>query len=339
MGELLSHSEIETLLSAVESVPPRAATATHSELRPEEPSSWETHDFREPEPLPRNAIELLQALHAGLCQQLAHRFQLLLHSPVDFRPVGLTQMRFDECATDSTPPDLICQMGSPTQSSPWLICWQPALAHSLINRLLGGAVLRPSDSPAAAPSEIEVRLLNRLCCAVLDELARFAEPGQRQQSQLHVMTLVPSPLRKQPELAGTPYLCVSFEVVCDGDRGLMHCWLPKTQLTPRQEAERGLPYRSTGTGLLSSPTQHAKIELLADLANLKLRVSDIADLAIGDVLMTDITQLDGATLRLADRALYQVAIGTLTGKKAVRLEKPLLPTATSVSINETPKRR
>lgn len=337
MGELLSHSEIETLLSAVESVPPRAGMAPQFEPRPADPSNWESHDFREPEPLPRNAIELLQGLHAGLCQQLAHRFHLLLHSPVDFRPVGLNQMRFDECAKDSTPPDLICQMGSPTQSSPWLICWQPALAHSLINRLLGGAVLRPSDSPAAAPSEIEVRLLNRLCCAVLDELARFAEPGQ--QGPLHEMTVVPSPLRKQPELAGTPYLCVSFEVVCDGDRGLMHCWLPKTQFAPRHEAERGLPYRSSGTGLLSAPTQHAKIELLADLANLKLRVSEIADLAIGDILMTDITQLDGATLRLADKALYQVAIGTLTGKKAVRIAKPLLPTAASVSINESPKKR
>ena len=55
--------------------------------------------------------------------------------------------------------------------------------------------------------------------------------------------------------------------------------------------------------------------------------------------MTDIAQLDGATLRLADRVLYQVAIGTLTGKKAVRLAKPLLPSAASVSLDESPKRK
>lgn len=337
MGELLSHSEIETLLSAVEAVPPRAATVTHPELRPDEPSNWESHDFREPEPLSRQAIELLQALHAGLCQQLARRFHSLLHSIVDVRPVGLNQMRFDECASESASPDLICQIESPTQSTPWLICWQPALAHSLINRLLGGAVLRPSDSPPAAPSEIEVRLLNRLCCAVLDELARFAEPGQL--GQLREITVVSSPFRKRPELAGTSYLCVSFEVVCDDDRGVMHCWLPKTHLAQRQGMECETPFRTSGPGLLAAPTRQAKIELLADLAQLKLRVSEIADLAIGDVLMTDIAQLDGATLRLADRALYQVAIGTLTGKKAVRLAKPLLPSAASVSIPESPNKR
>ncbi len=337
MGELLSQSEIETLLSDVEAAPLRAATVIHSELRPGEPSNWESHDFREPEPFSRQAIELLQALHAGLCQQLAQRFQSLLHSTVDVRPVGLNQMRFDECASESALSDLICQIECPTQTTPWLICWQPALAHSLINRLLGGEVLRPSDSPAAAPSSIEVRLLNRLCCAVLDELARFAEPGQL--GQLHEMTVVSSPLRKRPELAATPYLCISFEVGCNDDRGVMHCWLPRTHLVHRQGREGEAPFRTSRPGLLAAPTQQAKIELLADLAQLKLRVSEVADLAIGDVLMTDIALLDDATLRLANRALYQVAIGTLAGKKAVRLAKPLLPSAAATSINESPIKR
>jgi len=337
MGELLSPSEIETLLSAVESVPPRAEIVPHSELRPAEPSNWESHDFREPEPLPREAIELLQALHAGLCQQLARRFNSMLHSSVEIRPVGLSQMRFDECASDSTPPYLICQIVSPTQSAPWLISWQPVLAHSLINRLLGGATLRPSDSSAEVPSEIEVRLLNRLCSAVLDELGRFAEPSLL--GHLYEMTVVPSPFQVQLELGGNPYLCASFEIVYDGDRGLMHCWLPKSRFEPTRKTEQDPQLRTSEPSLLSAQTQLAKLELAADLANLKLRVSEIADLSIGDILMTDITQLEGATLRLADRRLYQVVIGTFTGKKAVRLVKPLVPSTTSVSINEAPKKR
>ncbi len=123
MGELLSHSEIETLLSAVEDVPPRAEMVSLAEPRSDEPSNWESHDFREPESLPPEAIELLQALHAGLCRQLAHRFNSLLHSTVEIRPVGLNQMRFDECASDSTSPYLICQFASPTQPTPLLISW------------------------------------------------------------------------------------------------------------------------------------------------------------------------------------------------------------------------
>ena len=337
MGELLSHSEIETLLSAVRHEPPRAETVSRAEPRSDEPSNWESHDFRKPEPLPRELIELLQALQAGLCQQLARRFHSLLQSTVEIRPVGLNQMRFDECASDSTSPYLICQFACPTQPTPWLISWQPALAQSLINRLLGGALVRPSDSPAEVPSEIEVRLLNRVCSAVVDELERFAGPSSPRQP--HGLTAVPSPLRIRPDLAGTPYLCASFEIVCDGDRGLMHCWLPRTHFGLTRPTEPDPHLKTSGPGLLAAQTQQARIELAADLANLKLRVSEIADLEIGDVLMTDIAQLDGATLRLADRALYQVAIGTLTGKKAVRLAKPLLPSAASVSIGESPKRK
>lgn len=337
MGELLSHSEIETLLSAVESVLPRAELVSRAEPQFAEPSNWESHDFREPEPLPREVIELLQALHAGLCQQLTRRFHSLLHSTVEIRPVGLNQMRLDECASDSTSPDLICQFESPAQSTPWLISWQPALAHSLINRLLGGAMLRPSDSPTTVPSAIEVRLLNRLCSAVLDELGQFA--GLSPLVPLHEIAVVQSPLRIQPELAGTPYLRASFEIACDGDRGVMHCWLPRTHFAPARQTQQESQIRTLESDLLSAQTQQAKMKLAADLANLKLCVSEIADLAIGDVLMTDISQLDGATLRLADRVLYKVAIGTLTGKKAVRLVKPLLQSATSVSINESPKRK
>jgi flagellar motor switch protein FliM len=337
MGELLSHSEIETLLSAGVPGPPRAERGSQSERQFAEPLNWESHNFREPEPLPRKSIELLQALHAGLCHHLARRFRSLLHAAVEIRPVGLNQMRFDECTSESAAPYLICQIESPTQSTPWLISWQTALARSLINRLLGGTMLCPSESGATAPSEIEGRLLNRCCSAVLDELGRFAET--RQLGHPHEMTMVPSPIRERPELAATPYLCITFEIVCEGDRGLMHCWLPKAHLAPRQEAMHEPSSSTVGLGLLAVPTQQAKIELSADLAYLKLRVSEIADLAIGDVLMTDIAQLDGAVLRLADRMLYQVAIGTLTGKKAVRLAKPLRSIAASVSINETPTKR
>ena len=155
----------------------------------------------------------------------------------------------------------------------------------------------------------------------------------------HEMTVVPRPLRIRSELAGTPYLCASFEIAFDGDRGLMHCWLPRTHFAQSRQTEQDSQIRASESDLLSAQTQQAKLKLAADLAHLKLRVSEIADLAIGDVLMTDISQLDGATLRLADRVLYQVAIGTLTGKKAVRLVKPLLESATSVSINESPKRK
>ena len=337
MGELLSHSEIETLLSAVESPPPRAETVSHSEPRPAESLNWESHDFREPEPLPHEAVGLLQALHAGLCRQLTHRLNSLLHAVVEIHPVGLVQMRFDECASDSMSLDRICQFESPTLWTPCLVSWQPALAHSLINRLLGGAMFLSDGSPAEVPSEIDVRLLNRLCRAVFDELGRFAEPSS--QDHPPEMRVIPSSLQISPELAGTPYLRASFEITCEGDRGLMHFWVPATRFAQTQHTESDSQLRALGPSRLAAQTQQAKIELAADLANLKLHVSEIAALEIGDVLMTDINQLDGATLRLSGRNLYQVAIGTLSGRKAVRLAKSYTATATSVSARETPKKR
>jgi flagellar motor switch protein FliM len=335
MGGLLSHSEIESLLSGIEPVPTRTAVEPSVEAEsPKKASSWESHDFREPDPLPRKAIEFLQALHAGLCHRLGRRFTSLLHANVDFRPVGLTQMRLDECVSES--PSLFCQIGSPTQAACWLISWQPSLAHSLFNRLLGGAMLRPSDPRADVPSEIEVRLLDRLCRAVLHELGQLAEPNQLGDSQEIIVVSVQPQIR--PEFAGDPYFCVSFEIACEGDRGLMHCWLPKAHLAFGPLKGQENRSRPSSSGPLTAPTQQAKIELSADLASLRFSVSEVAELAIGDVLMTGISQQEGVTLRLADRALYRVTIGTLFGKMAVRITKPLLRSEVSVSIDETPTR-
>ena len=341
MGELLSHSELELLLSAREPTPTRAQELPQFEGPLGDASSWKLHDFRELEPLAGEVIELVQCLQSGLCQQLERRFGSLFRTNIKVRPVGLDQMEFGELV--SGPPHLIiCRISSPSQPNPWLISWQPALANSLIERLLGGESHQSTNEPTEAPTEIEVHLLTRLCNAVLGEfdqstsLNRLGHPRS--------MAIVADLMLVQSELAGIPFLCVSFEIVCDHDRGLMYCWLPVNSVVQNRQTKQFGDHRGQSpqldlpTGaLLETPVRRASIELIAELANLRLRVSEVAGLVIGDVLLTDLTQLNGATLRLANRTLYRVAIGALTGRKAVRLSKLLADHAVSDSTNELPQ--
>ena len=85
------------------------------------------------------------------------------------------------------------------------------------------------------------------------------------------------------------------------------------------------------------PVPQTRLELIAELATLKLRTSELAGLAVGDVLFTDVGQLNVATLRLANQNLYQAAVGTLAGKKAVRLLKRPNKNPDSASTGDLPQ--
>lgn len=338
MGELLSQSEIETLFPTTKTPrAPRLAAMLSVEQEPAEATSWEPFDVREPKPLSRDAVELLQAVHVGLCQNLARRFQTLLNAPVKFHPVSLIQAHFGNSASGASSDDLIFQIVGPSQSSPWLISWPSALARPLITRLLGGTSAASDHTRAEVSSEIDARLLNRLCTAVCEEIWWMTEPNSLDRP-LDVRIVTRSE-QTDSEFAETSYLCASFEITCDRDCGIMHCWLPGRQLIATAHCELSDKAGGLKSGTLAEPARLATVELAVDLARFKLRVSEITGLAIGDVLMSDVTRDDGATLRLANRPIFQVGLGTHHDRMAVCLLSSPKPTATSVSTEEIPKNR
>ncbi len=322
MGESLSHSECDMLLPAVEprsiGVPECRDPISMSETDVD----WKPHDFRKLIPLPAEAMAFLRTLQEGLCQRLESRFHSLLGKTVCFRPVGLETVRFEECNTQEL--SLTCQFTRSSSSSPWGISWEQDLVVSLIDSLLGGesdTAFRSIDEP---PSEIERLLLGRLSRTFLstfDKTGSFTSLGQP-----HPTAWDFDPNAVSLELAGATYIHASFEMTCNSRRGLVHCWLPSTCVSEFDSATSASWARNSSVGSRATEEGHTddlarstKIEIAADLAHLKLRAAEVSGLSVGDVLMTDVAQFDDAMLRLGRRRFSRGAVGTLDGKKAIRL--------------------
>ena len=322
MSGLLSHSECEALLLTTKSTPSRSREPLHPNLTQEASAGWMPLNFIEPAPLSSTAVELLVAIQSGLCQQLEKLFQLSLGTATRFRPVGLKTVRFD--TSDVNDSSLACQFSNSAELLPWRVSWQPELAHTLIGLLLGDGRTEPTGPTNGPLSEIENRLLIRLCKTFLeafdntDSIASLNHPW--------VTTTERDPRIAPPEIGAASFLHASFEVSCNGRNGLVDCWLPSASVIERRPLKTPVPQPELLPGsppalanCLEQLCRSPKIAIAAELDRIKLRAIQVAELSVGDILMTDVSQFNDVSLRLNGRKLFGCTAGALDGKKSVRL--------------------
>ncbi len=322
MSGLLSHSECEALLLTAKSTPSRSRETLHPNLTQEASAGWMPLNFIEPAPLSSTAVELLVVIQTGLCQQLEKLFQLSLGTAIRFRPISLNTVRFD--TSDANDSSLACQFSNPAEPLPWRVSWQPELAHTLIALLLGGDRTIPIGSTNEPLSEIENRLLIRLCKTFLEafdntnSIASLNHPW--------VTTTERNPRNASPEIGAASFLRASFEVSCNGRCGLVDCWLPSASVIERRPLKAPMPQTELLTGAtpalancLEQLCRSPKIAIAAELDRIKLRAIQVAELSVGDILMTDVSQFDDVSLKLDGRKLFRCTAGALDGKKSVRL--------------------
>ena len=330
MGEILSHAEVEAILSAVEPSPHRISVSQSAQVPRHDDSAWEAYDFRRPEPCRDDLLHVLGLVHAGLCKQLKTRLSSLLQSSIQVHPVGVCSTTPREFLDGAETPVLICRVSDARQRPHSLLVWELPLAHSLISQLLGGHSGETRNTPYRSATEIELRLLARPNTAFLEELSQVLRIDES--SGLSFTSTHTCVDELPQEFTNLPVVWISFEIACSDSRGLLHCGLPRHFVTTEGRAlalpsssDSGFRPKSITTGPLSQAASGVEVVVSANLARLRLRATDMAALQVGDILMTDATRTGTATLELAGQALFQADIGTTDGKQAVRLAAPVRP--------------
>ena len=309
MGEILSHAEVEAILSAIEPSRPEARpTSTASAA---DPAVWERHDFRRPEVLHGAVLNVVHALHGGICRRWEDRLQSLLQEPIAVRPVGACQSTGAEFLASITSPHVMCQIGHTGTTAESLLAWSAELVQSLVARMLGSTTVHGSESTVHPLTNIELRLLTRLNDAVLGELAALLD------TPLRVTAVIQDTAAVSERNAQFPSIWFSFEVDGCGSSGLIHMGIPSVSLTrPGNPVE---PQSSSSLAAIPFGIQQVAVQASASLASLRISTSDLAALQVGDIVMTDLSPRETVSLQLNGRNLCQATIGTHLGRKALRL--------------------
>ena len=309
MGEILSQAEVEAILSAIE--PSRPATRPVPVCEPDT-TQWQHHDFRQSEPLCGAALQVVQALHEGICDRWQSRLRSLLQADLSIRPLGACQSTATDFFAANKASVIVCKISHAGSAVESLLVWGSDLAWQLIGRMLGGSDTAVADD--CKLTKIELRLLDRLNEAMVSELSLMLGDS------LKVDEILQSSDAVRSSISPFPFAWFTFEV---GSGGLVHVGIPiqlglsgavASVVESTQEGGRTAELESIPRGI-----QQISVRVSASLATLKLTAADLAALQVGDIVMTDVASSDSVALNLDGRRLGNAIVGTHLGRKALRV--------------------
>src|SRR5262245_53383240 len=231
--EVLSQSEVESLLNAMESHSAKAAPSAfaHSAtsiaagarppLRPREKVT--PYDFKRPERVGKEQMRALQSLHEGFGRNFGAALSALLRSIVEVKLTSVDQLTYGEFVFSLENPTCFNLIRAEPLEGYLILDINPAILYPIIDRLLGGG--KEAGPVSRRPlTEIELRLVGRITGLFLQEL-KHAWDGvlplklavDRVESNPQLVQIVPP---------NEVVVLISFELSLGELRGMINLCLP-----------------------------------------------------------------------------------------------------------------
>lgn len=208
-----------------------------------------------------------------------------------------------------------------------LLIFDDQLSFSLLERMLGGTALSKFTIFERAMTAIEINVLKGLIADACPELKKAFAPLETLESSLVKVETSPRMVTIVPPDA--PMLVTRFKVMVDNLQGQMTLAIPHVTLDPLREKfkENALGNSSRRdslwSGRLNEELVQTQVTVAATLGNVMLRVRDILNFQVGDVI--DLESDPSAPLQIIveGRPKFQATPGLRNGKKAARITKKI----------------
>ena len=132
MGEVLSQSEIDILLSAMQS-----GTVDLDNIIEEE-KKVRLYDFRRPNKFSKEQLNAIQVIYDSFCLLLTTLFSGILRTRVSAKVASIDQVTYEEFSCSMSSPTILSIYSLPPLEGKGLIEFNPAIGFSIIDRLFGG---------------------------------------------------------------------------------------------------------------------------------------------------------------------------------------------------------
>ncbi len=342
MSEVLDQSEIDALLNAVkspdegegESAAPAAAVAetpaaaapTGGE-RPIRFTDIEAHiyDFKRPERVSKDQIRVISSIHEVFARNLGATLSGMLRTIIDVRVVGVEQLTYNEFIHSLPNPTCFMVLKAPPLEGQMCMEISPLIVYPFVDRMLGG----DSNStyiPQRPLTSIEWRLIDRIVERALGHLsevwhnlvdARFEVVEHESNPQL-VHIVAPSEVVvfitfeiKLSHTAGTMSLCIPFNTI---ESVLTHLTSQSWFYKPKPATE--VQQRRLIRNLVKSP-----LKMTAFLGRSRIRLSDLKNLQVGDIIEIEKRVGEDMILQVAGRNKFAGRPGQVRGHRALRITR------------------
>jgi flagellar motor switch protein FliM len=288
------------------------------------------YDFKRPERVSKDQMRALQTLHEGFARNFGASLSAFLRMIVEVKIAGCEQMTYGEFVAGLPIPTSFNLIDLEPLEGQICLDLSPLIIYPIIDRLLGGN----NDElfiPQRAQTAIEMRLIGQVINRALDMLSEAWSDVAEVKFSLAETESNPQLVQIVPP--NEVVIVVGFELKMANRAGTMSLCIPYNVIEPLMEAlsaqtwfsSKGLKRTPEFAQRVETTLNSAELEVSAILANTTITLSDLANLGVGDVIVTEKPASLPMTLQIGGKRKFLARIGQIEGMRAMRIERPIRP--------------
>ena len=337
MPDVLSQSEVDSLLSAVGSGEESVAAAPAAPLPggkgrarmapgPAAPVEFEIYDFKRPERVSTDQIRSIEMMHDNLARKLGASLSAYLRTIVDVKLAPAEQLTYQEFLMSIPNPTCFNLLTCDPLDGQIVLEINPSIVFPIVDKLLGGS--GHAYIPDREMTDIEWRLIGHVTSETLKFLKESWQPIMEIDFRLSGRDTNPMIQQIVPPNEVVVLLC--FEIKMGEATGMLNLCIPFPVIEPkisefstiqtwfqtRRTADMKYENQKLNDGIKDAP-----IESVAYLARTSMTMRQLLRLKPGDILLTDKDVTDPLLLKIAGKPKYWVEGGQHRKFKAVQIKK------------------
>lgn len=327
MADVLSQNEIDSLLSEMTSGRMDVDDVLTGKISKGDISNY---DFRRPNRISKNQVRTLQTVHENFAEVFGYYLVSKLQTVVSITVTSVDQLFYSEFILSVANPSCLYVFDIEGTDGSGILEIQPSLALSVVERLLGGSAEVKPEARSITPIEQAVVRgiiehgfsdLRNAWRAIADLQFKY----QRLEMEADFVQVAPS-----SEIV----IVVSFDVSIGVNTYLMNLCFPTFALEEvlaklnRQQVSNSAMQQAGKRSrenmvILNQQISTTYLPVLAELGKTSLTVKEILELKEGDVIKLKKRVNQEIEVIIAGKRKLAARPGTVEGKKAVRVTKPL----------------
>lgn len=332
--EVLSQSEVESLLSALEGgapKPPPPAKRGTPQVRSREKVT--PYNFKRPERVGKEQMRSLQSLHEGFGRNFGAALSALLRMIIEVKLTSVDQLTYSEFVFSLENPTCFNLLRADPLEGNFILDINPSILYPIIDRLLGGG--KDGTQLARRPlTEIELRLVSRITNLFLKEMHKAWQNVvdlnlsiERVESNPQLVQIVPP---------NEVVVLISFEITLGDIRGMINLCIPFNnieRISSKLTANSWVGYSRGGANqatrsLIGNALDGSEVELVVTLAETRIATSDLIALRVGDIITTDKDVHAPLEVAVEGAPKFQATPGAFKGHKAIQIQSIVPNTST-----------
>ncbi|NMA02428.1 MAG: flagellar motor switch protein FliM [Clostridia bacterium] len=321
MADILSQSEIDTLLNALQTGEIDAETIKEEQNK----KKIRVYDFRRPDKFSKEQLNTIEVISENFSRMLTTFFSGQLRTRIQIKIASVEQITYDEFTKSIPNPSILNIFNISPLEGKAILEINPHLAFFTIDRLFGGPGV--SNVKQRPLTEIEQLVMIK----TVKKMLGFFKEAWSTLIELNPEfdTLETNPNFVQIVSPTEMVVLITLDLKLGNEEGLVNICLPCLMLEPIADKLNARYWygttvkEQTGVNIdtLKNKVEVAKVTVAARLGKTTLSVKDLLDLQIGDVIPLNKSVDSEVDLIVGSKPKFKGKIGVSGNKLAVQINK------------------